>query len=644
MSSIHSPFLTDLDYLISVLQNVPVDDDANDVFASKNQLVRNIYVGLKKPLTSLPLDRQHAETVRQSLIKQQHKSIIPQPWFDRQFFQLVMDREAASPTVEQSARASFVFEMLFPIQQNRETDGIPQFNHTESVLQELADMTYTDTVNLWQKGQVYRKIRETEITGISSDAGVNRLMDMDDMRLSVMLSQTIDDALKDIQRRNADIQTRDNHVKEAFNRIEELWAQRPTLQFVQEKQPLYKRLDRYLFQSNIENFLRKFTGLETPEALPPLPENPPIMSKSLDPPMDDQLTQSASTTTSESGMEDVKVARERILPQSLNILPRPIDEISRAFPLRFQNMTQSPSRTQEQTPTSLKDSQAPTIFSSDPLGENANPYLIALGPTKPVGMKRNIRRITFSSPMELRQQLNNFHDLKLEWHPDNVDILFTSEEEAQQFTERFSGNTMVQSVPNSKFQDFKGHLKDSPLPPTDAVSMKAAPHQIIVSCIDTSKLGAIIQVGSVSSERAIFNVANAIAGLVGIPIDTFQYHSLERKFLLGFKQRQAALAFGYSSGTSDVNDVWRDCFGEDVKVQSSPIEMSKAKQLSNMDTSNSPRSILRSSSSSNARQTSNMNTLPQSILRPSSSSKSTVKANDRHVSFQRPKTENSYPI
>ena len=274
---------TDLNKLIEDLHGVENDNQACDKFSAKNQKLCGIYKDFldQNELTTFPLERRHAEKVRQSLIRQEYKISPPQPWFDRQFLDAILND---TDIRDVDARASFIFEMLFANLEPQSSSGtacsdqsgIPHFESIEEIRHKiiLKRLDYGDVVNAWQVGQVEKNICETGITGKSSNTAVNRLLNMKDAQLSATLARAIDDGLEDLQRRNIDMKNKHMDIDKTFQRIEQLWSKRPAVKFVQEQPPLYKRLDRYLFQSNIERFLDELTGpIPSPRPLA-LPRNP----------------------------------------------------------------------------------------------------------------------------------------------------------------------------------------------------------------------------------------------------------------------------------------------------------------------------------------------------------------------------------
>ena len=567
-SDISNTFVDNLDRLIDELQHTLVDDDINRVFASKNPQIRDVYLGIKQLNQSVPANRRHAEMVRRSLINQQYKSNPPQPWFDRQFFQIVSDKERDTLTADPSARASLIFEMLFPFERDLQLDGIPRFEDTESVLKRLANTTYGDATTQWQKGQVFRMIRENEITMKSSDSVVNRLMNMSDVQLSDTLKQVIDESLQDLGRRSADVKKRNSDIDETFKRIEELWAQRPTLKYSQEKQPLYKRLDQYLFESNIENFLRRFIGPKTPEEPPPLPVNPQRdLGNGLTASPKVQLWKSSQLSSQVSSQQNmIDDVDEVILKPSLNSFTSVTNEDSRTLPLVFQNMSSQYDGKEQKPDTSVSSyAQPPTLPTS------------SSSQIKPVGFIRNVRRFSFSSvaeDTELKQKLHIFPDfLKADWQKDHVDISFASETEANQFSQHFISDLKfpIKFVPNPRFQEFQKLLKDNPLPSNSSKGL----YLLEITDIDTNTLARNVQIGSVAADRAIFNIVKAIADLNGLPIDSFEYHLGESRPTIGFKEGKHNLAFGYLSETPDIKEILQDYFGEQVKIRAVVAEKPK---------------------------------------------------------------------
>ena len=566
-SDISNTFVDDLDRLIDELQHTLVDDDINRVFASKNKQIRDVYLGIKQLNQSVPANRRHAEMVRRSLINQQYKSNPPQPWFDRQFFQIVSDKERDTLTADPSARASLIFEMLFPFERDLQLDGIPRFEDTESVLKRLANTTYGDATTQWQKGQIFRMIRENEITMKSSNSVVNRLMNMSDVQLSDTLKQVIDESLQDLGRRSADVKKRNSDIDETFKRIEELWAQRPTLKYSQEKQPLYKRLDQYLFESNIENFLRRFIGPKTPEEPPPLPVNPQRdLGNGLTASPKVQLWKSSQLSSQVSSQQNmIDDVDEVILKPSLNSFTSVTNEDSRTLPLVFQNMS-SQYDEKEQKPNT------PVSYSA----QQSTLPIISSSQTTPVGCIRNVRRISFSSPVEKAELERHLQiswgaitpALDMNWQTDKVDITFMNETQASQLLQPVADDSrfQIRYVPNPRYEEFLKLYKDYPLPPTDPTST----NKLEISQIDINKVRDMVasqRIGSVDSARAIFNIASAIAGLSRLSIDFFEFDAGESSFQIGFKNAAHAAVFQNDFETTDIKNIWQDYFGEWIKMQ-----------------------------------------------------------------------------
>ena len=268
----------DLRQLITEDLRQPISDKQRDSF---NQNIETVYTVLRKE-PQLPSDRVQAEKVRRSLSRQVCKANFPRPWFNKQFFEAVVESESG---VDAKARASFIFEMLFAELDptSKHPAGMPRLESTNKIIDVLKSVGYDDAKTLWQKGQIQKNIIEYEVTGKSSIPAVDRLSNMTDAQLSDTLANAIDDGLKDLKRRSDDIAKKHINIETAFDKIEELWAKRPKVDFVQNQPPLYKKLDRYLFRSNIERFLRKVAGPEKPPTPLALPQNPVNLVKRINP-------------------------------------------------------------------------------------------------------------------------------------------------------------------------------------------------------------------------------------------------------------------------------------------------------------------------------------------------------------------------
>jgi hypothetical protein len=269
------------DELVDIIENLQptkineTEDDKNSKYIGQNQAIREVFqmLGVQPPP---PSDRRNAENVRKSLIKQEYKSNPRQPQFDRTFIEELVNGNY----LDRAKRASVVYDLLFAglsgnLNLNSDNVGIPQFQTTDEVLKKLATMEYEEIVTLWKKAHIQRNVFETELTNKSSNATVNLLMNMTDLQLSSTLDNVIGEALADLARRKQDRNNKHRDVDAAFQKIEQLWAKRPSIKFVPDQPPLVKRLDRYLFESKIGDFLKKLPGFEeTPTKPANLPKNP----------------------------------------------------------------------------------------------------------------------------------------------------------------------------------------------------------------------------------------------------------------------------------------------------------------------------------------------------------------------------------
>ena len=309
--------LDKLDKVIDELHRAQnsVSNDKNATFFASSFDLEKIYTDLRdQQATQLPSVRQHAERVRDSLIRQEFKANCPQPRFDKAVFDAVINQNSLKDV---NTRPLFIFEMLFadlvsPKGSKQEATGIPKFDSTENIRQKLESCELIEAKIAWQKGQIGKMICEFKITGKSSNAAVNRLLNMKDSELSATLASVIDDGLKDLKRRTDETAKHHKSVEAAFDRIEQLWAKRPTVKFAQDQPKLYKKLDRYLFRSNIEQFLRKFIG-PAPDPVPlALPQNPVQTVKSTIVP-ESQF----DSGLPKSQQPDIQLDSETTLPPSL---------------------------------------------------------------------------------------------------------------------------------------------------------------------------------------------------------------------------------------------------------------------------------------------------------------------------------------
>ena len=262
---------------------------------SLNANIEMVYTDLRRE-PPLPSDRIQVEKVRRSLSRQECRVNFPRPWFNKQFFEAVVESKTG---VNEEARASFIFEMLFAKLDptSKHPAGVPRLESTDRIIDALKSLGYDDAKTLWQEGQIQKNIIEYDITGKSVIPAVDRLSNMTDAQLSDTLAKAIDDGLKDLKRRSDGIAKKHKDIETAFDRIEELWAKRPGVKFVQDQLPPYKKLDRYLFRSNIERFLRKFIGPEVPPIPQALPQNPVNLVKRTNPKQDMNLWSSIAPGT-----------------------------------------------------------------------------------------------------------------------------------------------------------------------------------------------------------------------------------------------------------------------------------------------------------------------------------------------------------
>ena len=131
-----------------------VSNDKNATFFANNFDLEKIYTDLRDQQAQLPSVRQHAERVRESLIRQEFKANCPQPRFDKAVFDAVINQNSLKDV---NTRPLFIFEMLFadlmsPKGSKQEATGIPKFDSTENIRQKLESCEYIEA-----KGRVAKR-------------------------------------------------------------------------------------------------------------------------------------------------------------------------------------------------------------------------------------------------------------------------------------------------------------------------------------------------------------------------------------------------------------------------------------------------------------------------------------------------------
>ncbi len=527
--------------------------------------VRETYESLRQPLHPA---HWPADEVRRSLIRQEYKLSRPSPWFTRPFFDDVVYGK-----LHVEDRASFIFDILFTdlVSVNdpavaglaeRKADGIPCIESTETVVSTLRDFEYSDIVLKWQEGQIQKHICETEITGKSTNGVVNRLMNMDDAELSETLENAIAKALEDLQRRKEDIARYHEDIDTAYQRIEELWAKRPTIRFKQDETPLLKKLDRYLFRSNIERFVRRFTGPEPVENPSTLPRNPPLQLVGLPKTttnmiVREQPSQQQSTAPTHKTGTKIEL-RQSLLPPPPPPEPETIPPVVRND-IRF---------VYEEANDGVDDE--PRIFESPDPGDKTGRTLTEPDVKLTAAIKEHYQkklRIRIKTPdqelekkrTDLINRLKTLYDPPIEssvWSLDNtyVDLRFVSVQTANEFIalfnslddKRFTIERVDYAARLAQFNRFK--ITGSH-PPTATCSK-----------FDIQKLVEILNLDTTKAD--VFDVVNKIASF--LKKDFVCYTELDGKCIIGCTTAKDAKEF--IARFNDEEELWEDVLGKDTKA------------------------------------------------------------------------------
>ena len=545
----------------------------------KNHEIETIYNSLQQRQPLNPSDRRCAEEVRRSLIKQEFKANPPQPRFTRQFF----DAAVAGKTDDDvSVRASFVFEMLFADLEpagysTQKATGIPTFDSADNIRQKLEGLDYSDAVPLWQNGQVWKNIRETEITGKSSSHAVNQLMNMTDNQLNATLAGVIDDGLKDLKRRSDGVADKHKTIDAAFDEIEQLWAKRPSVKFVHDQPSLYKKLDRYLFQSNIEQFLLKLKILK-PESVPVslgLPQNPvntvrTNTPKRLAPPLDGNRSNTSRSNSLLVGDDDL----ETVLPMSLV-------QTSLTVPDTYNS---TPSDQNEDSGTEIIDfdEEDDSLEINDLMkGINSNlrspassfPHHTTTATHTFAPNRKHFRRrelkITYKLKFkgELRQILNTPEmdfEKNPEWSPNqpSVNLVFKTNQAAENYKSRFPMDINKFTIEHTRNDDavtnFQSFVNGTRITKPSAISGFDPSKIVEVTNIDTNKLNK-------SATDPLFDLISAFILLSKtLPIGYYMEDLSNKKCRIGFSDEKNAKKI--ANHFQDEKDLWLDFLGDNINI------------------------------------------------------------------------------